>query len=1027
MRLSVEMEATDTPSPIPPFWKPVLDQAVGASGVGVSADPDISSQGLSEFLTTLVLSGVIGFVLWVIFEIKRNKRSVYAPRPAKLPHRASPALAYGPLRWVKTVATMSGPETLRLAGMDAYCLLRFIYLCLRICLFSSFWGMLVLTPVYVLEGSEEEGSIYYVTLANVESGSNTLWVTVVFAYLFTWHALYVLRGEHQAFAEMREDFLTKGDRDFAAQTRYTTKVENVPAELRSAVALEAYFNDLFPGQVHSAVMCLNMPKLEAKVEKREIIADKLEKIRSRELLTGRKIYHRHRRFPCDCCGASSSLTEVDFLTGKLEQLNEEIEKEQKGFLQAAQRLNLMDDRLMQASGARQDKAATAGGAGGPDDQGGEGRKSDPVETIDLFIKSKSEKDSQWAMQEVEDVEAGGTVSPFHAAAAGATGTPSIEDPPGASSPDDLDTSGIDEELAARTARPRSLASASPGPRPGPRPAVEADRPLEGGAAGLIGAAPEMAKEALSSLAFVGNTAFHTTRRVARGVLYLTLGQKMSTTGFVTFRQMSACAASRQVLVAPRPDWCDCEPAPDPRDVVWKNIAVPQQQNQLRHNVAAGLVLMGAIFWSIPVLLIQFWASYSQLELIFPVLVDLDRNSILYYVIAGYLPVVLLLLLMLVLPFVFQGLAYHYERRKSHSEVQRSILTRYFTYQLANIYVTVASGSITSALQEILDNPKAVLSILGDTFPAVAVYFLDVIVVKIFVGLTFELLRGWPLIRVLWSQRCTNRAYATEREIRTGPFGPAELLYGWVYPTLLLVLVVCFVYAVISPFIMPAGALFFGLAYLVYKYQALYVYVPKYESGGVFWFSVYPRVLTGLALAQLTLAGYVYVRAGITQATLMLPLPVFIYWYGYRSYKRYLGPAESISMETAARIDRRGASAMAAAVKAAAEGRRGRHWQATGEDDGDGDGGNGGGVNPDDFEPLLYAQLALTSPSVEPDDCRPADPETHLSRLGSEPSSLTGLVSPAALTQLQAPLLGSSAAAARAANASPSPTSDYVNV
>lgn len=58
--------------------------------------------------------------------------------------------------------------------MDAYCLLRFNYLCLRICLFSSFWGMLVLTPVYILEGSEEEGSIYYATLANVSSGSNTL-------------------------------------------------------------------------------------------------------------------------------------------------------------------------------------------------------------------------------------------------------------------------------------------------------------------------------------------------------------------------------------------------------------------------------------------------------------------------------------------------------------------------------------------------------------------------------------------------------------------------------------------------------------------------------------------------------------------------------------------------------------------------------------------------------------------------------------------------------------------------------------
>ncbi|CAN0251217.1 unnamed protein product, partial [Ectocarpus sp. 13 AM-2016] len=50
-------------------------------------------------------------------------------------------------------------------------------------------------------------------------------------------------------------------------------------------------------------------------------------------------------------------------------------------------------------------------------------------------------------------------------------------------------------------------------------------------------------------------------------------------------------------------------------------------------------------------------------------------------------------------------------------------------------------------------------------------------------------------------------------------------------------------------------------------------------------SVYPRVLIGLALAQLTLAGYVYVRAGFTQASLILPLPVFIYWYGYRSFKR----------------------------------------------------------------------------------------------------------------------------------------------
>lgn len=85
------------------------------------------------------------------------------------------------------------------------------------------------------------------------------------------------------------------------------------------------------------------------------------------------------------------------------------------------------------------------------------------------------------------------------------------------------------------------------------------------------------------------------------------------------------------------------------------------------------------------------------------------------------------------------------------------------------------------------------------------------------------------------------------------------------------------------------------------------------------------------------------------------------------------------METAARIDRRGASATAAAVTAAVEGRRKPAWRGGGG----GGGGRGGGgsaeegvagwgeegVNPDEFEPLLYAQLALTSPTVESDDCR----------------------------------------------------------
>ena len=49
---------------------------------------------------------------------------------------------------------------------------------------------------------------------------------------------------------------------------------------------------VFCGKNGSAVMCLNMRALEDKVQRREIIADRLEKTRSLERMTGKKKMHR---------------------------------------------------------------------------------------------------------------------------------------------------------------------------------------------------------------------------------------------------------------------------------------------------------------------------------------------------------------------------------------------------------------------------------------------------------------------------------------------------------------------------------------------------------------------------------------------------------------------------------------------------------------------------------------------------------------------------------------------------------------
>jgi hypothetical protein len=46
-------------------------------------------------------------------------------------------------------------------------------------------------------------------------------------------------------------------------------------------------------------------------------------------------------------------------------------------------------------------------------------------------------------------------------------------------------------------------------------------------------------------------------------------------------------------------------------------------------------------------------------------------------------------------------------------------------------------------------------------------------------------------------------------------------YGYVYPQAILVFVVTLLYSVVQPLILIFGAIYFGVAYLVYKYKLLF--------------------------------------------------------------------------------------------------------------------------------------------------------------------------------------------------------------
>ena len=98
-----------------------------------------------------------------------------------------------------------------------------------------------------------------------------------------------------------------------------------------------------------------------------------------------------------------------------------------------------------------------------------------------------------------------------------------------------------------------------------------------------------------------------------------------------------------------------------------------------------------------------------------------------------------------------------------------------------------------------------------------------------------------------------------------------VLYGWVFPKLMMVLIICCTYVVIAPLLAPAALLYFCAISWHFRYLLYYVHIPMYESGGQFWYSAVPRLLFGLTASNLILIGYLMVIGCTTTTPFMLPL------------------------------------------------------------------------------------------------------------------------------------------------------------
>eukprot|EP00752_Nemacystus_decipiens_P015850 g14160.t1 len=829
-----------------------------------------------DFFSIGIVAGYtlgISFLLWLYWTYKRwDDPGFFSCKRAERPPDL-PGPRQGPFAWIWALYRI--PEEM----------LSVIAL----------FALPVILPINLAGGFEDTDNILTrMSMSNVGIGSPWLWAHVAGIYVVTAVCLFFLKREFRAYIQVRQRYLQQ------RKPHMRTIMLDVPPDARSNAILESYFGYLYPDSVLSAVCTQDLHVLRGLLQKREAVLTKLERAELQRRAS--KEGEEPKVWTGACFGLGQRVDAVAYLTEELSYYNTEVSREQAKRLH---HLRKIDQRAlrMAAQGTLQQaiQAIMAQGGGQILDDEETGLVEQLLRRSDVARGSSDDEDDEG------DEEATGVRRTSASPGGGArfrgvgqgrrgsgddesgfprrrTGSKSLERSLYGGGGMDMDDSDVEEttDIGYDDAKAggRGLGALI-------------STVMEGGGGGGGGA------EAAESRPLLGRA--QSSARVRRISF-----PEMTPRAFVTFKTFSAATVARQVLHGAAPGRMAAEESPEPRDIYWFNTRVTQMERKRRRIFVEGFLLVLYVFYVIPVTLLYLLLSEDSVTSYASWIKNLYDDSTIFAALVQMLQPMALLLLMNTLPPLIRLLGM-LEGFPAESRNQLAVLSRYFYFQIINVFlVTTIANSILDTISQIVEEPTKTFTLLGEALPKVAGFFVEYIILKMFVGLWTELTRSISLLqeyvlRVIWPRKTPRDRAKVVLGIR--PYFDA----GWFnYPKYiaqdLLVVVVCLTYAIVNPFILVVGIPYFFACQLTYKHQMLFVYEPLYETGGVFFPKIFRRFIFALIIAQATMVGILILKLAYYQAGLVLVLMVLTYFAKSSLRGSYEPAALSLPLEIAKVLD-----------------------------------------------------------------------------------------------------------------------------
>ncbi|KAK0212532.1 hypothetical protein DFS33DRAFT_1390912, partial [Desarmillaria ectypa] len=331
-------------------------------------------------------------------------------------------------------------------------------------------------------------------------------------------------------------------------------------------------------------------------------------------------------------------------------------------------------------------------------------------------------------------------------------------------------------------------------------------------------------------------------------------------GFASLAAVPYAHIAARKLAGKHPKGTTITLAPNPKDIIWENMN--RTDSALTRRKVIGFLWMAVIcFLSlIPVFFVSALANLDAVTIGYlPFLQSWSLNSkISFAFVSGVVPPAVAGIFSFFLPKIMRWLS-QYMGGLTHARLDRAVVARYFAFTVISQLVIftligVAFNSVSqivaligdhASAKEIFQNLDRLPNKISETYINQSSYWLQYFFLRYFTVLIFDLAQA---LNFVWISFKTHVFGRTPRDIREWT-QPPEFEYALYYANLLFLVSVAFLFAPLAPLVPLAAAVVFWLSSWVHKYQLMYVYITKVETGGRLWNVVINRLLFSVVMMQ----------------------------------------------------------------------------------------------------------------------------------------------------------------------------------